>query len=270
MFLQEVDFRMNRRYLDKYLTSIGFACCFKVKAKVVNEGLMVAFRRDRFSLVNTNDVWLTDLLNVDNYPENRDISEYLQKDKEAYAMFTSRPNILQMVHLRGEYGNLFAANTHLFFDPRYETVKVFQTLLCLRYIARMRQQFPDALCLFAGDFNSTPDSAAVQLIRTGVLDKEHVCWGGNGIALQVEGKAAEQKTYESLCGYPKYTNYTHVPEIGGFAGCLDYIWACPGINVSRVMPLPSHELVTKYGAIPSKITPSDHLPIMCDIELHSS
>lgn len=53
----------------------------------------------------------------------------------------------------------------------------------------------------------------------------------------------------------------------GFNGCLDYIWAYPSIKVEGVAPMANEELLKKYKAIPSKIAPSDHLPLICDINL---
>lgn len=71
--------------------------------------------------------------------------------------------------------------------------------------------------------------------------------------------------FRSLCNYPTYTNYTCAEGSRGFAGCLDYIWGTSDIHVDKVLPLPRHELVVKYGAIPSKIAPSDHIPIIAEL-----
>ena len=66
----------------------------------------------------------------------------------------------------------------------------------------------------------------------------------------------------SACGYPRYTNY-----VSGFAGCLDYIYVDRrSLNVARVIPLPSHEDVTFFTALPNAVFPSDHLPLVCDLQ----
>lgn len=74
--------------------------------------------------------------------------------------------------------------------------------------------------------------------------------------------------YTSLAGFPKYTNYTDSSLKKGFIGCLDYIWCYPKLNIIQVVPLPEHNLVTKYDAIPSKIAPSDHLALVVDLDLN--
>ncbi|VDM73798.1 unnamed protein product [Strongylus vulgaris] len=60
------------------------------------------------------------------------------------------------------------------------------------------------------------------------------------------------------------TNYTRFKDENGcehgFAGCLDYIWTDSAL-VHRMAPRPSLEQMAKYGALPSKIAPSDHIPL---------
>ena len=66
----------------------------------------------------------------------------------------------------------------------------------------------------------------------------------------------------SACGYPRYTNF-----VAGFAGCLDYIYIARDLlKVAKVVPLSSHEDVTLYTALPNAVFPSDHLPLVCELE----
>ena len=65
----------------------------------------------------------------------------------------------------------------------------------------------------------------------------------------------------SACGFPRYTNF-----VGGFRGCLDYIYVEPKyLTPVTVIPLPSHEEVTKFTALPNIVFPSDHLALVCDL-----
>lgn len=62
-------------------------------------------------------------------------------------------------------------------------------------------------------------------------------------------------------GLPSYTNYT-----SGFSGTLDYIFVDGNkMKVESVVPLPTHQDVTKHLALPSVEHPSDHLAIICDV-----
>ena len=66
---------------------------------------------------------------------------------------------------------------------------------------------------------------------------------------------------ESACGYPTYTNY-----VSGFSGCLDYIYIEQDkLKTTQVVPMPTHEEVTQYTALPNVVFPSDHIALVCDL-----
>lgn len=79
---------------------------------------------------------------------------------------------------------------------------------------------------------------------------------------------------ESACGYPEWTNY-----VSGFVGALDYIWAdtvgcstakggvmAGGLQSVASMSMPPLEAVTAEVALPSSEFPSDHIPMVADLE----
>uniref|UniRef100_A0A914H331 Endonuclease/exonuclease/phosphatase domain-containing protein n=1 Tax=Globodera rostochiensis TaxID=31243 RepID=A0A914H331_GLORO len=273
IFLQEVDFRMQKRFLAQFLLLKDYSTVFNCKENEVNEGLLIAFRNERFhSLAERPENFTVKLSTfLANDPANEDIRSYLTHKPIVSSIVTTRPTILQLIRLRTRHDghSLLCANTHLYFDPAHEEVKIIQSLLCLRYINKIREQLndPSIQVIFAGDFNSEPKSRAVELIR------------GKEIGLQLErGDGSDcvnnsiqiKAPFESQCltGFPEYTNYTNAVGFKpGYIGCLDYIWANPPLHVERVWPMPDHQLVTKYGALPSPIAPSDHLPILCEVQL---
>ena len=68
-------------------------------------------------------------------------------------------------------------------------------------------------------------------------------------------------TLSNACGFPRYTNF-----VTGFSGCLDYIYTDPTkLKVEKVIPMPTHEEVTKYTALPNAVFPSDHIAVVCDL-----
>ena len=63
------------------------------------------------------------------------------------------------------------------------------------------------------------------------------------------------------CGYPEFTNF-----VGGFVGCLDYVWFdSSGLVSTASMPMPPLEAVTAETALPNSEFPSDHLPMVADL-----
>jgi len=80
--------------------------------------------------------------------------------------------------------------------------------------------------------------------------------------LSVEGIELKfSKPLRSACPSVQYTTSTHV-----FRDALDHIFVSDDLVVDRVIPMPEHELVTKYTGIPSPICPSDHLPLICELK----
>ena len=67
--------------------------------------------------------------------------------------------------------------------------------------------------------------------------------------------------FTSAAGYPQYTNYTM-----SFKDVLDYIYIDNDVlETVSIAPLPSENELSQYGAIPSKVFPSDHLLLGVDI-----
>ncbi|MCP9259333.1 Endonuclease/Exonuclease/phosphatase [Dirofilaria immitis] len=276
IFLQEVDERLWLRFLPE-------------KGMKVNEGLVACFRRQQFRYLKSHNMWLPDLLNTVAYPENTDIAELLKGSDELNTMFLSKPAVIQVLAV--DSSNLFAkedaivllANTHLYFDPRFEIIKILQSLLCARWIVRIATDYanhnPGAKLhiLFAGDFNSTPDEAVYHLLSTGNISVKSEFFAYNqhsndgvNFAIQPSFPSFSLKL-KNLGDETQFTNYTrhyrHNGQTAGFEGCLDYIWGSANVKTEKVIPVPSKELAKKYVALPSKISPSDHLPLCTEFYL---
>ena len=63
-------------------------------------------------------------------------------------------------------------NTHLYSNPKFADVKLWQTMTLLQEIETFLSQRDMAL-LLCGDFNSEPSSIIYQLLSTGSVDSEH-------------------------------------------------------------------------------------------------
>jgi len=222
---------------------------------------------------------------------------YAQNSKQALlaaASGSSRPalqrllrdNVAQLVLLRqmkdangkalrpGEPGSrLLLCNTHLFWDPEYADVKLWQAHMLVRELEQFvaKERVPVILC---GDFNSEPHTSVTKLLgRNAILgkvhstllpedmpsDPAHILPGrdvlSHGLMLQ--------SAYASVMGRdPAFTNFTE-----GYKGTLDYVYfSSDQLAAVAVLNVPSDKALQEYSnkPLPNEQWPSDHLCLCAD------
>ncbi|EPB80248.1 endonuclease/exonuclease/phosphatase family protein [Ancylostoma ceylanicum] len=172
---------------------------------------------------------------------------------------------------------IVCGNTHLHHNPKHEHLKALQAAVAVRKLESIRKRYSEAnpdcavRLVLAGDFNSTPDGPVYELLSTGVLPKSSPWWNldenivPEDLMLLPSGEKLRNLTGTEITNYTRYFDENGVQR--GFCGCLDYIWT-DSAELHRIAPRPSHELLTKYGAIPSKVAPSDHIPLLCEVRFN--
>lgn len=111
--------------------------------------------------------------------KNNDIFKHLlddlKKEKEIFDSMDSRSTIMQIVHVESldkPGTHLLLANTHLFFHPKADFIRLLQSIVCIKYLEKLKHDlgeqlgFKNVSVMFAGDFNSDPASYAIQYIFT--------------------------------------------------------------------------------------------------------
>jgi len=195
---------------------------------------------------------------------------------------------------------LAVGNTHLFWDPKQPHVKSSQAELAAQRLAAFASvgtligtPCPVAL---VGDFNTVPhlqpehlpsaqqaalpeplprewqDSAIYRLLSNGTVEPTHpehptsftdfTAGEVNRLGPLTTGVPLRDAYWGVLAPGPLPLT-THADD---FAGCLDYCWISPAIEVMEVLAMP-YELRahTAFGKIPSAEFPSDHLAIACTL-----
>lgn len=171
---------------------------------------------------------------------------------------------------------LLVCNTHLFWDPEFGDVKLWQTHMLVRELESMcaANGTPLVLC---GDFNSEPHTAVSKLLGRNAAS------GQTRSLLQVEDMPHDPvgvlppreelchglmlaSSYASVMGRdPEFTNFTE-----GYQGTLDYIWyTADSLVPVAALDIPSGKSLKEYSSkpLPNEQWPSDHLCLCTDFML---
>ncbi|XP_041837429.1 2',5'-phosphodiesterase 12 isoform X1 [Melanotaenia boesemani] len=261
--LQEVDKGVFVDSLTPALDAFGLDGVFRIKEKQ-HEGLATFYRRSKFRFLSNHDIMLSEALTSD--PIHSELLEKVSansalKDKILQRSTSLQVTVLEDLNKPGR--KVCVANTHLYWHPKGGNVRLVQMGVVLQHLSHViSEAAPGAPLVFCGDFNSCPSSGVFQLLSDSGVPLHHEDWSSSG----PEESCSMELTSTfppllSACGQPAYTNY-----VGGFHGCLDYIFIQPeSMQVEQVIPLPSHQEVTTYEALPSVAHPSDHIALICDL-----
>jgi len=159
---------------------------------------------------------------------------------------------------------LCVANTHIYWDPEFADIKLWQTWVLCQELSKLVSQRTLPLIL-AGDFNSQPQSAVYDLLANVQLRHDNYeAFKKDSLKLlpdysQISHELELTSAYSPM-GEPEYTNYT-----GHFIGILDYIWYTKAsVMCTCVLDVGSREDISgadKAIALPSTQRPSDHLSL---------
>ena len=158
------------------------------------------------------------------------------------------------------------ANTHIFWDPEFADVKLWQTWVLCQELEKLvlPRNLPLVLC---GDLNSLVDSSVYELLSTERVEQGDDVFGtGDPSGLlpaphQVSHRLPLLSAYATI-GEPKYTNYT-----GSFVGILDYIWFTrTHLRCVACLDVDEESLLRQHTALPSPLYPSDHIPLVTTLE----
>lgn len=192
-------------------------------------------------------------------------------------------------------------NSHLYWDPAFKDVKLIQTAILMEEITKQSERYAkwppctekaafrfreaggeqtmpepapsaeyasgDQIPLFmCGDFNSSPGSAAYNLIASGGLVEKHPDLEkrmyGNLSRIGMTHPFKLKSAYGSV-GELSFTNYT--PD---FKDILDYIWYTSNtVHVSALLGEVDKEYLQRVPGFPNYHFPSDHMALFAEFSV---
>ncbi|RZC35729.1 2',5'-phosphodiesterase 12 [Asbolus verrucosus] len=139
--LQEVDKKIYNYDLQPFFEQLGYNSDFCIKRGLVAEGLALFYNRARFKQLETFRLVLSDELNTNQLFS--DIWERIAANKELSARILDRSTVLQANILESLDNNevLIVANTHLYFHPDADHIRLLQGAVIIRYLEHLVDDF---------------------------------------------------------------------------------------------------------------------------------
>ncbi|CAF2105974.1 unnamed protein product [Rotaria magnacalcarata] len=270
--LQECDTSFYERELSLVLKQYGYLGDMKIKSHSVREGSAIFYRTERFTAIGSHDI------RIGEYFRDAKHLEFIRRRcslvPEINTHLLERSTVLQILALeRREESNevLLICNTHLYFRPYADAIRCFQTMIALERIKEIKQLYEqqknNVSIIWSGDFNASLTSLAFHLLCTGFLltDKNH------GQYNEDYAKITKKIDYKTQIELSTYSNYAYTTYALHFHDVIDHIfYESNKFKFQRSIPMPTHEQVTEFTALPSCKIPSDHLAVVIELEILKS
>jgi mRNA deadenylase 3'-5' endonuclease subunit Ccr4 len=278
--LQEVDKQM-RQFIEPTLQKKYSVLAFK-RPHGKPDGLIVAFDKARFKEVSSGYIDF-----------NKSARESDFKDDQRFQTC----NICAWVRLLDTKSQeeLVVYNAHTYWNPKMDDVKYFQLSIVIKKLMKKQEEQPNFI--FCGDFNSTPRSNPISLLKgepplperiefdgelgdkiienckkifekidqskLAVLSLENAYSRYEEVTSPVPiNESTQFKIVAKTDGYPSFTNFSQ-----DFRSTLDHIFHSSQFKLGALLGLPTGSQLGGAVTLPSKYFPSDHLPIAADLYL---
>lgn len=171
---------------------------------------------------------------------------------------------------KGKY-KIIIGNTHLHWVPKHYKVKYHQTMSALNEVWEMGKN-DDCLKFLMGDFNSLPDCNCVKLVTTNeppTLKPEYDSSTFRDMSMKYEEN--QHRLVKMTSAYTssdlKYTNITE-----NFSGIIDHMFyeESDRLKLSSLYTMNDNNSIYEETALPNRVFPSDHLPLICTFGLKSN
>lgn len=181
MCLQEVDAKI----FDYDLKTV-FECAKTYQGTyqrkgTTSEGLATFFDTQRFTLVQSYGINIGE--NIPTLSVFQDIWKEIQTNQKLSARICERSTAVQVTVVKSvDNGNyLLIANTHLYFHPDADHIRLLQIGLAMKYVEYVYEktvsEVPSSAkisIVFAGDFNSVPECGIYKLMTDKLVSSDFI------------------------------------------------------------------------------------------------
>ena len=149
MCLQEVDSKVFDADLKPIFSSLDFGAEFSKKGGQVSEGMACIFNTTKFKLIESSAHIVAEELSTN--PLMKDLLDAVQKNEDLSKRILERTTSCQIIVLESVHNakRLVVANTHLYFHPNADHIRLLQACVALRLAqsVRTRELVCNLMCL---------------------------------------------------------------------------------------------------------------------------
>jgi 2',5'-phosphodiesterase len=217
--LQEVDSKIFDLDLQPMLNVLNYEGFFKVKGTTA-EGLATFWNTERFLLSDSYGINIGE--NIPILPVFEPLWQKIKTNPSLVTRVTERSTAVSVVVLKSKElkdKHLIVANTHLYFHPDADHVRLLQIGFSMLYVQDKVEETKkkyglddkDVALVFCGDFNSVPDCGIYKLMTEKFVPEDFVDWQSsklttmslfveilNLFTFQTKKKQSETLLYRSL------------------------------------------------------------------------
>lgn len=146
--LQEVDRKVFSNDLEPLFSNLDYESTFSLKGGLVAEGLACFFNSNRFKLLDNTRIILAEHINKD--PLFADIWEKIEQNSKLSERILNRTTAVQTTTLQSkEYDEvLLIANTHLYFHPDADHIRLLQAGLLMKYVTQVYKELQQKVIVY--------------------------------------------------------------------------------------------------------------------------
>lgn len=289
MCFQEMEYKIYKDYWKKIFEDRNYDSIFQKKPKpdywkktsTMMDGVSIFYNKDKFELLNYEHI---------NFANHFKHSSIIEQTLDTQTRLNVRNTVAIIAVLRHKFTNeiIFASNTHLYWSPKHDDVKLMQTYLLTNLVKKAVMRFykiseeelnqrilenKGPNIVMVGDFNSTPDSMVYKFMSKGFINKLNEPsfpqnYGSKVNSLINNNLGKFKSPYKDLYSAGIFKKTTYTPK---FKEVIDYMWFADcnkNFKFTKVLGDIDQDYLSDYKGFPNVDFPSDHIAILSQFEFN--
>lgn len=284
---QEMEYQIYNDFWKDQMKNLGYDSIFQKKPKPgywkkssnMMDGVSIFYNKEKFDLLNYEQI---------NFANHFKHSKIIDQTLDTQTRLNIRNTVAIIAVLKHKFTNevLFVSNTHLYWSPKHDDVKLMQTYLLTNLLKKsimrhykisldevdsLLKQKNGPTIIMTGDFNSKPSSMVYKFMSNGAINKDTESSFdqdyGSKLTGEIDNSLGKFKSpYKDLYSKGIFTKTTYTQN---FRDIIDYIWFADcnkRFKFTKVLGDIDPSYLENFEGFPNEEFPSDHVPILAQIE----